>query len=83
MRTALRWLSGLAVAGALAGCTVTSDSALSTSKTTDEKDRTEETAVVEVGHKVPDIDGEDIDRKNLKLSDYRGKVVLLDFWGNW
>ena len=26
----------------------------------------------------PDVDG-----KEFKLSDYRGKVVLIDFWGHW
>lgn len=31
----------------------------------------------------PDIVGEDIHGKAFKLSDYRGKVVVLDFWGNW
>jgi hypothetical protein len=36
-----------------------------------------------VGRKAPEIAGEDIDGKRFKLSDYRGKVVLLDFWGNW
>jgi AhpC/TSA family len=33
-----------------------------------------------VGKVAPDIKGEDQDGKPLKLSDYRGKVVLLDFW---
>jgi hypothetical protein len=33
-----------------------------------------------IGKEAPDIDGEDQDGKRLKLSDYRGKVVLLDFW---
>src|SRR5262249_46109349 len=28
----------------------------------------------------PEIEGEDQDGKKFKLSDYRGKVVLLDFW---
>jgi RNA polymerase sigma factor (sigma-70 family) len=36
-----------------------------------------------VGKHAPDIEGEDIDGSKFKLSDYRGKVVLLDFWGNW
>jgi hypothetical protein len=31
----------------------------------------------------PEIEGTDQDGKSFKLSDYRGKVVLLDFWGNW
>ena len=35
-----------------------------------------------VGKPAPEIEGEDIDGKKFKLSDYRGKVVLLDFWGN-
>jgi hypothetical protein len=36
-----------------------------------------------VGKPAPEIAGEDLDGKKFKLSDYRGKVVLLDFWGNW
>jgi hypothetical protein len=35
------------------------------------------------GRAAPEIEGEDTDGKKFKLSDYRGKVVLLDFWGNW
>jgi hypothetical protein len=35
------------------------------------------------GTKAPEIEGEDIDGKKFKLSDHRGKVVLLAFWGNW
>jgi cytochrome oxidase Cu insertion factor (SCO1/SenC/PrrC family) len=38
---------------------------------------------LEVGNLAPDIDGEDIDGVKFKLSDYRGKVVLLDFWATW
>jgi hypothetical protein len=33
-----------------------------------------------VGRVAPDIEADDQDGKRFKLSDYRGKVVLLDFW---
>ncbi len=36
-----------------------------------------------IGKTAPEIEGEDIEGKKFKLSDYRGKVVVLDFWGNW
>jgi hypothetical protein len=36
-----------------------------------------------IGKTVPDIEGDDLEGKAFKLSDYRGKVVVLDFWGNW
>jgi hypothetical protein len=36
-----------------------------------------------IGKPAPDIEGEDIDGTKFKLSDYRGKVVVLDFWGHW
>ena len=36
-----------------------------------------------VGKQAPDIEGEDQDGKQFKLSDYRGKVVLLYFWSEF
>lgn len=36
-----------------------------------------------LGKPAPDIAGDDLDSKAFKLSDYKGKVVLLDFWGFW
>jgi len=33
-----------------------------------------------IGKTAPDIEGVDQDGRPLKLSDYRGRVVLLDFW---
>jgi hypothetical protein len=36
-----------------------------------------------IGKVAPEVKGEDADSKKFKLSDYRGKVVLLDFWGHW
>lgn len=38
---------------------------------------------LQVGKKAPEIEGRDMDGVALKLSDYRGKVVVLDFWGFW
>ena len=36
-----------------------------------------------VGKMAPDIEGQDQDGVGFKLSDYRGKVVLLDFWSEY
>jgi peroxiredoxin len=36
-----------------------------------------------VGKTMPDIKGKDSDGKEFKLSDYRGKVVVLTFWAEW
>ena len=38
---------------------------------------------LQVGRKAPDISREDVAGVAFKLSDYRGKVILLDFWGHW
>ncbi len=38
---------------------------------------------LEPGLPAPEIDGKDLDGVPFRLSDYRGKVVLLDFWGDW
>ena len=36
-----------------------------------------------IGSPAPEIEGEDFDGRPLKLSDYRGKVVVLSFWTSW
>jgi hypothetical protein len=36
-----------------------------------------------IGKVAPDIEGKDFDEGAFKLSDYRGKIVVLDFWGDW
>ena len=36
-----------------------------------------------IGREAPQIEGNDVDGIPFKLSDYRGKIVVLDFWGNW
>lgn len=36
-----------------------------------------------IGQEAPDIAGKDLDGVEFKLSEYRGKVVVIDFWGDW
>jgi len=36
-----------------------------------------------IGKVAPDIAGPDTEEVDFKLSNYRGKVVLLSFWGDW
>jgi peroxiredoxin len=38
---------------------------------------------LKVGKVAPEITGEDLDGKPLKLSDHRGKVVVVCFWATW
>lgn len=47
------------------------------------KDALFEIEHLQVGCTAPDIAAKDVEGVDFKLSDYRGKVVLLDFWGFW
>src|SRR5262245_42085879 len=38
---------------------------------------------IPVGSKAPETAGKDLEGTNFKLSDYHGKVVMLDFWAHW
>lgn len=38
---------------------------------------------LQIGMVAPDIEGADTAGERFKLSDYRGRVVVLDFWGDW
>jgi len=38
---------------------------------------------LQIGMSVPELEGTDVDGAPFKLSEYRGKVIVLDFWGNW
>jgi peroxiredoxin len=45
--------------------------------------RLSELRSLKIGQIAPEIDGKDVDGKRFKLSDYRSKVVVLTFSGNW
>jgi hypothetical protein len=47
------------------------------------KKELDEMKVRGIGKPAPEISGTDLDGKPFKLADYKGKVVLLDFWGFW
>ena len=36
-----------------------------------------------IGTMAPDFEGQDLAGKSVKLSDYRGKIIVLDFWATW
>ncbi len=38
---------------------------------------------LQIGMKAPDFTGEDANGKPVKLSDFKGRVVVVDFWGEW
>jgi hypothetical protein len=38
---------------------------------------------LQIGMIAPEIEGEGIDERAMKLSQFRGKIVVLDFWGDW
>lgn len=42
-----------------------------------------EVTFLQPGKIAPDIEGTDVAGKPMKLSEYRGKVVMLVFWGSW
>ena len=49
----------------------------------DEYDRRADPTYELIGKPVPDFSATDLDGEPISLQDYRGKVVLLDFWGVW
>ena len=38
---------------------------------------------IKVGAIAPNIEGVDLDDVEFQLTDYRGRVVVIDFWGDW
>ena len=69
MNRSLVWLARFSVVGLLASCAFIPDEA----HLYREKDR----------KPAPEFSLKDGDGKLVKLSDYRGKVVLLNFWATW
>lgn len=43
----------------------------------------EKLLIIRVGDEAPDFEAKTLAGQPIKLSDYRGKVVLLDFWATW
>lgn len=41
------------------------------------------TSDLKIGSPAPDISGMTLTNTAMKLSDYKGKVILLDFWASW
>ena len=48
-----------------------------------QKDEVYRRLFLSAGNLAPDFDGRTIDGHEFKLSDYRGKIVLIDFYGFW
>jgi len=49
----------------------------------DDADGAEASGLIEVGQAAPISAGMDLDGEPLELKDFRGQVVLLDFWAHW
>ncbi|TXH23267.1 MAG: AhpC/TSA family protein [Chitinophagaceae bacterium] len=45
--------------------------------------RIESAKIIQIGKVAPDFTQNDVNDKPVKLSDFRGKYVLIDFWASW
>ena len=79
-------ITALAAASALvlAGCSTNSSGSSDSSDTHFVKGTGETSTVAVKDRGAPiSISGKDLDGKQLSLSDYRGKIVVLNVWGSW
>jgi cytochrome oxidase Cu insertion factor (SCO1/SenC/PrrC family) len=84
MRSLSRGAVLLLMGAALTGCVNNANTTRSTSnKPTKSGREVAASNPVDIGKPAPDIVGVDADGKQFRLSEYRGKVVLLDFWASW
>jgi hypothetical protein len=77
MRKRLYLGPSLALLAAALGCATSGDNPLTSARAQLPP------GVTSQDRPAPEITGADFDGKPLKLSDYRGKVVMLDFSATW
>ena len=94
MKNIVTWIGGLALLVLATACTDSGSGSYVPNATIDLSPQASPSVEVaqrdpnidvglSVGDYAPDIVGTDLDGNEFKLSDYRGKVVMLDFWGDW
>lgn len=82
MKAAL-FVTAIAIAGALGWMTNGNDEATTTELTESAANAPEQMASLNVGDKAPELAFKDPDGNIRKLSELKGKLVLIDFWASW